>query len=701
MGVMGFLRNRMGLIVVIVIGFSLFAFIAGEVIHYGSSFFHGDSTTIGEVDGDKVAYQDFNAKVEENTANFQQQSHQNEITPQITSYIQETTWNDMLSQKILAKEIDKLGITVGDDELHSLIQGDNPSPQIVQAFGDPQTGQIDRAKLNNFLANITTSKADTAMAKRWDTFVDQLRDNKRNEKYLALVSNGLYVNSLDAKDDYEAKNKLVNFKYVKLDYSSIPDNKVTPTDEDYQSYYNEHKGEFKNPAESRNFEYVSFNASPSKDDSAAIKAQVAKLVPEFKASTNDSLFVEVNSDTKAPIVFQHKGLLDPKVDSVMFGADKGFVYGPYLANGAYKISKLVDAVVGPDSVTARHILIPATAGVDKALKTADSLKKLIQGGKSFAELAKMYSVDKGSAEKGGDLGTFGRGAMVQPFDEAVFNGKKGDLKIVTTQFGVHLIEIENQKSSSKVVKVATVDKQLTASAATQSAAYSKAQAFLGTLSGDNFDQEASKSGLKVQPADNVTGISSAFGPVTNGREVVRWAYKADVGDVSNQVFTVGDQYIVARLTQINPQGILPLNAIKKQITPQVIIAVKGKMLSDKLQAALNGSSTIEQVAQKAGAAVMPLQNIVFANPVIPGSSAEYKVVGAIFGSQPNKLSKPVQGQTAAYVFVVDNFINPAPLVNAVRQKQQIGQALLQRSGQQVLDALKDKANVKDYRAKFL
>src|SRR6202012_4255676 len=118
MGVMGFLRNRMGLILVIVIGFALFAFIAGEVIHYGSSFFHGDSTTIGEGGGDKIAYDDFNKKVDENTTNFQQQSHQSEMTPQITGYIQETTWNEMVSQKIMTKEMDKLGIIVGDDEVH-------------------------------------------------------------------------------------------------------------------------------------------------------------------------------------------------------------------------------------------------------------------------------------------------------------------------------------------------------------------------------------------------------------------------------------------------------------------------------------------------------------------------------------------------------------------------------------------------------
>jgi len=695
------LRNRMGLILVIVIGFALFAFIAGEVIHYGSSFFHGDNTTLAEIAGEKVSYADFDQKVQDNTNNFKQQSHQTDITPQITSYIQATTWDEELREVILNKEMDKLGLVVGEDEMKSLIQGDNPSPQIVQAFGDPQTGQLDRAKLNNFLTNVTNAKADDPVLPRWQAFVEHIKSDKRTEKYMALITNGLYVNSLDAKDDYEAKNKLVNFKYVRLDYASIPDSKVTLTDDDYENYYNDHKNEYKNPEELRSLEYVTFNASPSKDDSTVIKAQVDKLVPDFKASTNDSLFVEVNADTKNPIVYQRKGQLDPKIDSIMFGATPGFVYGPYLSGGSYKISKLVDARIGPDSVKARHILLPITAGVDKALVTADSLKKLLAAGKSFADLAKMYSIDKGSAEKGGDLGTFGRGTMVPVFEDAVFNGKKGDITIVTSQFGVHLIEIEDQKGSSKVVKVATVDKALTASSTTQSAAYSKAQAFLGALNKDNFDAQAKQSGLVPKTANDVNSVASGFGAVQNARDVVRWAYKGDVGDISDQVYTVGDQYLVARLIEIKPAGILSLDAVKAQIKPLVLNAVKGKILSDKLQSALSGSSNIAQVAQKAGAQALSLQNIVFANPVIPGASAEYKVVGTIFGSQPGKLSAPVEGQIGVFVFAVDNFIKPAPLTNAVREREQIGQLLLQRSSQEVFEALKDKANVKDYRVKFL
>jgi len=133
----------------------------------------------------------------------------------------------------------------------------------------------------------------------------------------------------------------------------------------------------------------------------------------------------------------------------------------------------------------------------------------------------------------------------------------------------------------------------------------------------------------------------------------------------------------------------------------VLMQVKGKQLSDKLQSALNGSSTIDQVAQKAGTTVNPIQNMVFANPVIPGSAAEYKLIGTVFGSQPNKLSKPVAGQAGAYVFVLDSFTNPPAMTNNVREKDQLGQALAQRANSDIFDALKDKANVKDYRAKFL
>jgi peptidyl-prolyl cis-trans isomerase D len=705
MAVMGYLRDRMGKIVAGVIGLSLFAFIATEAVKSGGSFFKGDNNELGKVGDQKIPLDEFNAAVEQNTAQFRQQSGQSRVTPQITSYVQENTWNQFVSKAILKKEIDKLGLTVEGEETLAMTSGNNPSPRIVQAFTDPSTGKFDPATVTNAKNAVKNLKDGDPQKEQWNKFIIDLIESKKAEKYMALVTNGLYVNALDAKDSYEGKNKLANFKYALLPYSAVPDSKVNPTDADYTAYYDEHKGEFKNQQELRNINYVSFNAAPSTADSALVKEQLTKLLPSFIASTNDSLFVQINSETKSPLAYQKKGELDPKIDSIIFKQNPGFIYGPYLSNGSYKLAKLVEARMSPDSVKARHILVtPTESGgtIAKALERADSLKKLIESGKgTFATLAPIYSVDKASGTKGGDLGTFGRGAMVPAFDKAVFEGKKGDLKIITTQFGVHLIEIEDQKGSSKVVKVATIDKALSASPATQSAAYSKAQAFLASLNKDNFEAEAKKAGIKTQKAEDISGIASSLPGLNDARDLVRWVFKSEKNDVSDQVFTVGDQYVVAQVTAIKPQGILALDLIKDKIKPAVINQVKAKQLTEKLAAASNGASSIEQIGQKAGANVVPVQNVVFANPVIPGSSAEYQVIGTVFGLPLNKISKPITGQQGVYVVVVNNFITPAALTNAVREKEQIGQAILQRAQGQLFEALKDKANVKDNRAKLL
>lgn len=700
---MSYLRERMGKILAFVIGLALFAFIVGEVVKSGGQFMRGSANTIGEVNGQDISNDDYQKKLDQNVKNLQQQSGQ-AASPQLTTYAQEMTWNQLVSQNILQKEIEKLGIVVGVDETKDMVQGKNLNPQIVQAFGDPKTGEVDRARLNMFLTNLRSAKPGDPMKEQWTAFVEQMIEAKKAEKYTALVRNGLYVNSLDAKDDYEARNKLVNFKYSVLDYASIPDSKAVPTDADYSAYYDAHKAQFKNAQETRTFEYVAFNAAASAADSAVIKTQMDKLAADFKTAKDDSAFVQMNAETKRPLTYTRKGQLEPKLDTVMFGAAVGTVYGPFVsATGGYEIAKLVDTRIGPDSVKASHILLnPATeGGVDKAVAKADSLKKLIQGGKSFAELAKTFSTDKGSAEKGGELGTFGRGAMIPAFEDAAFNGHKGDLVVVTSQFGVHLIQINDQKGSSKVVKVAIVDKPIQASNATQSAAYNKARSFMSNLNGSNFDDVAKKQGLQVKTANDVTPMASSTTGLENARKVVKWAFDAEKGDFSDQVFDLENQYVVARLTQIKPEGTLPLDVVKPEIEAAVRNEVKAKQLIAKFESASNGASSLEQVAQKAGTQVVPVQNIVFANPVIPGLAAEYKVIGSVFGSGLHKVSKPVQGEHGVFVFSVDNFVNPAPLTNAVREKQQIEQMLVQRADNLIFDALKDKANVKDNRAKFL
>jgi peptidyl-prolyl cis-trans isomerase D len=349
---------------------------------------------------------------------------QSNLDPQMTSYIIENTWNQSISQILMSKEMSRLGLQVSKNELNDLVSGKNPDPQILQNFGDPQTGQLNRMQLNAFLENVKSQPASSPVSQQWTAFLLNIRENKLAQKYTNLIKNSLYVTSLEAREDYDQRNKLANFSFVNLEYSSVPDNQVKLTDQDFSDYYNENIYRFKNPLEKRSFEYIVFDANPSKADSADIKAMVAKTATEFRAATNDSLFVSINAETKMPITYVRKGQLEPALDSAVFSASNGAFIGPLFSGGVYKMVKVLDLKVGPDSVKASHILLnPATeGGIDKAKAKADSIRGVIAGGGSFAELAAKFGTDA-SKDSGGDLGTFARGAMVPAFEEAVFNGK--------------------------------------------------------------------------------------------------------------------------------------------------------------------------------------------------------------------------------------------------------------------------------------
>jgi len=702
MGIMNFLRNRAGIIIVGAIGFAITAFLVSDAAGIAKPFWGDSQNTVGKIAGESIQIQEFNVKVEQNMNNLKQQMGQSGLNAQMTAYVVDNTWNQTVSNIIMNGEVRHLGLEISKTELNDMITGKNPDPQVVQSFGDPNTGQIDHERLNAFLSNIEIQAPESPIRQQWGAFLASVREGRLSQKYFNLVKNSVYVTSLEAREDYMQRNKLADFNYVYLDYPSIPDNQVTLTDQDYRAYYNNHKTQFKNEEETRTFEYVAFNANPSKADSAEIKATVNKILEDFSKTTNDSLFVSINADTKTPISYVQKGKLDPALDSLVFKSSKGVIVGPVFSNGAYKIAKVLDVLTSPDSVKASHILLNPTieGGLDKAKAKADSLLNLIRKGTSFAELAVKFGTD-GTKDKGGDLGTFGRGAMISAFEEPVFNGKAGDLKVVTTQFGVHIIRIDKQVGSSKVVKVAVIDKALASSDKTQQDAYSKASTFLASVSNaEEFDAQAQKQGYSKLVAENVTGMQASIPSLESPRELIRWAFKADEGDVSDQIFQTGDKYVVAKLTDIRGKGILLVDKVKKTIEPMVRKHIKAGILIEKLNKAIAGSSAITQVAQKLGKVSTPVQNVVLANPIIPGIAQENKVIGTVFGLQPGKLSKPIEAENGVFLVVLNGFSNPAALTNVFKQKQQIAQALVQRSQGAAYKALRDKAKITDNRSLF-
>ncbi len=703
MGLMGNLRNRAGL-VIFVIGLAIVAFLLGDVVRSGSPLWMQKQNQVGSVNGNSIDYQDFNMQVEQTSNQFKQQMGGVE-TPQMKMYAVQQVWNQFVSKELLNSEIEKIGFTVGKIELNDLVTGPNPSAQIAQTFINPQTGQFDRAYLNQV---ITESKnGNPEIQGQWEALLESVKQQRLSEKYSNLLNASIYVTALEAQDEYTAKNKLANFKYTLLDYNSINGADIKLTDADYKEYYDKHKNSFKNLEETRAIEYIVIDGGATQKDTASTMENILSLKNELIASTNDSLFAISNSDTKYPVTYYKKGQLSPALDSVLFSAPVGTTVGPFTSNNALEIAKLIDTKYSPDSIQVSHIVLnpAAEGGVTKALEKADSIKNLILAGGNFAALAVEFSQDPNSKANAGEMGIFTRGQLNQlgeKFEETVFTSKTGDIIVTESQVGVHILKIGKQVGNSKIVKVAIVDKIINSGKETVDAAYTKANNFFTEATASNFAEIAKQQNLNLQTAANVQAMDIAINGTEVPRELVRWIFETDKNEVTDKIYETENNFIIAKVTGINPKGIQPLEAVKAEIMPAVTKLVKARMLKEKMNNAINGSSTIDQIAQKLNKNAIDVQNIVLANPVIPGVALESSVIGTVFGLQPNKPSKPVDGTEGVYVVQVNSFVNPKELVETERksQQKQMLQGRQQRSWGSIFQALKNNADIDDNRIRF-
>jgi peptidyl-prolyl cis-trans isomerase D len=698
MGLMNSMRNRGGLLVG-VIGFAIVAFLAGDVLISGRSFFGDNGTTVGKVAGEKISYTDFSSKLEQNTEAYKQNSGQSNIDENVSNYLMDQTWNQMVYETIMKKTLEKSGVTLSSEELFDMIQGKNPHPEVRRAFTNPQTGVFDPAQVINFLKTMDQRDPSGETRKQWLAFEKSIKEERIRQKYFNMVKAGIYITSAEAKANYLNQSKTVNIKYAMLDYATISDSTIKVSESDLKECYSKNKYKYKQKEDQRTFDYIYLDIVPSSEDSAAVLRSVEELAANLKTSTDDSTFVALNAETKFDDQFVKKGQLSPVLDTILFNAPEGTVYGPYLEGKAYKVAKLMEVKTLPDSVRARHILLPVSMGMDAARLKADSIKKAIDAGADFAMMALQYSSD-GSKDKGGDLGYFDNKQMVKPFSDASFNGKKGDRIIVESQFGIHLIEITDQKNFSRAVKVGVIDRAIEPSSSTRQALFAKANSLLsGTKDQKAFEKIELKDGFNKRVAENIKEGDRFIAGLDNPRELVRWAYKADKGNVS-PLLEIGNKYVFACLTQVKDKGYIAEEYLKTELEALVRKEKKAEMLSEKLAKAVEGVSTIEQVAQKAGTAVIPAQGVNFSFPVIPGVAREPKVVGTCFGIEKSKLSKPVDGERGVYVVMIETVNEPVPLPNYTDSKAQLANTIKQRVDGEAMEALKETYKVEDNRVKF-
>ncbi|MFN5794611.1 MAG: peptidylprolyl isomerase, partial [Bacteroidota bacterium] len=359
-----------------------------------------------------------------------------------------------------------------------MVQGKNPHPSVKQAFTNPQTGVFDPNQVIQFLKNM--DKDETGATKeRWINFEQAVKQEKIANKFYTMIKKGIYVTKAEVKRANVAQNKIFKFTYASQKYFSVPDSIFKVDESELKKYYGENKNKYNQDYDSRSIEFVSFDVNPSDEDRNAAMQDILKLGNEFAVATNDSEFVNINSDSKFQEKYFSKAELNKNIDT-LYNSSIGKIVGPYLEGNTYKIAKLSKIKMVPDSVKARHILVKAINGdMSKAKAKADSLKKLIKAGANFDELARVNSEDPGSGAKGGDLGFFKEGMMVKPFNDACFNGNVGDMPIVESQFGIHLIEVMAKGKESKKILVSFLDRQIDASSKTFGLIFQQASEFAG------------------------------------------------------------------------------------------------------------------------------------------------------------------------------------------------------------------------------
>lgn len=694
------IRKR-GPLIAIVIGIALLAFIVGDLTQSGTAMFNGGKFDVAEIEGKSLSIQDYENKVTETREYIKLIQGSTTLDENTDNQIRTSVWDMLVRNYILEDDVKKLGLGVHADEMMEMAVGMYIDPIIKRTFSNPETGEFDPA----YVAQIVQGTAqDPTLNQIWMYIENEVKENRIYTKYVNMVQKGMYVTKFEAEKDFNEKGHIVDFDYVAKNYNTVPDSTLEISDAELKKYYEEHKNLFEQE-ESRSVAYVTFDILPSKSDSAATLAQINELKTQFEKAEDAEQFVKMQSDFpfdpryKKPQDFRTNGL-----DTLLFNSEIGFVYGPYIENGAYTLTKLLDVTEISDSASVRHILIspqnPKVGTMERAKVLADSLLEVINNGGDFEQLVTDYTDDPGSKDKGGVYEDFTEGTMVKPFNDFSFQKEVGETGVVETEYGYHIIEVLKQSEPKKKVKVANVQIQIEPSQETYDETYALAARFAGeNNTKELFEKAIQEQGLVMREAPNLTQATSAIPGLQSAREVVRWAFSAEVNNVSPS-FDLVDKYAVVILTDAKEKGIAPFEQAKEKVLVEVAKEKKAEMFAEEFKAV--GSENLADYASKFKVQRTSATSVSFNAFQVAGMGYEPAILAKVQTMEQGKFYGPIKGENGVYVLKVKS-VTPATVEenhdwNA--DKQTLAKALQGRASYQAYEALKTLANIKDNRAKF-
>ena len=712
------IRKR-GPLVAAVIGIALLAFILGDLFNSGGGMFTGDRFRIAEVEGENIDYRDYEEQVQNRIELIKAQYGLQSLTEPQRDQIREQVWNEMIQNILLGNEYEETGISVSSDELFDLMQGRNVDPMVARdpAFANPQTGQFDPSRVVYFYKNMGGNDEQGKQIKDYMLNLEKrVSESRMIRKYLTLVDKGLYIPTPQVENEFKSRNYLVDFDYVGKMYTEIPDSSVNVSEEDLKAYYKEHKNDYEQKT-SRDIVYVTFDVLPSAKDTAHTLDWVEKSIAEFKATEDDKQFINFNSDESFDPKHYKKGeISNAEIDSFLFAVEPGTIYGPYFEAGAYKLAKLIETKDLPDSLEAKHILIAINGqsipDATKAKLVADSLKTVIENGVDFATVAKEYSADEQSLEEGGELGWVTEGQQVNRMPIDFFNElvdkNLNEIVVLEQNYGVHLMIKTAQGEKFNKVQVGILERKVVPSTETYKKTYARASKFAGeNRKIEKFNESVTQEGLIKRSAPGLTENGTFIPGLESPRQLIRWAYDANVGDVS-EVFELGKRYVVGSLINIKEEGIAPFNQVRGQIQTSVIKEKKAEVLLKQLSEAKSGD--IASRAQKLNTEVKEAKNISFTSFQVPGMGFEPTVIANAVTSEKGKVTDPIKGESGVYIINV-KIITPSMSTEGVDlniDRNRLLQGLKQRiypnqqfgTPGEIIRSLIETADIKDERAKF-
>ena len=670
------LRTKFGIVLSIVIAGALLAFILSLKTEMG---FSGNDPRVGVIDGEKINYSEYYNQYEQVKA----QSGAQESNEQQSAMLANAAWQALIGKYVLTPGFDKMGLRVTEPERMSMVSGQHPSQAFYNAFADPRTGEYNVAAVHQFLSE---AEANAQAQQAWAQLNEQARMEREVAKFLGLIKGGVYVNSLEVANGVNSANNTYAGKWAGKKYSAVPDSLIQLKSSDIKAYYNSHKNMFKQTP-SRALSYVVFEVSPTDDDMLALEKSVAEVGAQFAATEELKSFVRANRNGKiADNYVSAKQLSEEEAKALLDGA----TYGPVLKNNEWTLARALDTKIVPDSMGIRHIVLPYT---QEAL--ADSLLTVLKGGADFAQVAAQYSVYDATAANGGEVGVMPFSAFSGEFAAALANAKTGDIVKIASGDAIQLMQVYRADKPSKHVQVASITYPVEASAATRRDIHNQAGTFSVNAKGsvEAFNDAASAAAVTPRIASLAQGERTIRG-LEDSRDVARWAYGAEVDDVS-EIFPVGKDYVIAMLTEIDDNEFAPLEKVSAQIRAQVLRDKKYDYIVKELS-----GSTLDEQAKSLGTEVADFDNVTFGAFYVNGPGFEPRLIGAISSTtEKGVLSAPVKGLSGVYVFEVDD-IQTSDKQTAEGEKVR-AQAMAESMAQQFsVQAIQQMAKIQDLRGKY-